>query len=195
MVREKFLSYQNEIQKGKPMEEILQWGKLDKYELPLNRKNDFMLNYKLMRHKDPKSHEERKVYIASFYISFDDKVLVDDLISYEEFMATLKIFTDKRDQYEDADNMFFEKKTKTKDSMVSLKLLNTDRHVNLREATQMSMLIHGAFLGCSKKLMYKGYQVETIDVMSSDTSKKFRNPNLKNTKVIDILKPRPDSDE
>ena len=171
------------------MEEALQWGKLKRYELKLCDRKDFVLEYDLIRHKDPQKREDRKVYIASISILHKDKLIVDDIVSFEGFMAVLKNFLDRRNQFDDSDNMYFAKKTK--DGNASLQLLSEDRYVSSNEALQIFNLINGALLGFSRRLLYEGYCVKSIDFMSSETSKKLGSPKLKNTQIIDVLKSKP----
>lgn len=168
------------------MEEALQWGKLNGYELKLCDKKDFVLEYGLVRHRNPQTREDRKIYIGSIAILYKNKLLVDDIVSFEGFMSVLKNFLDKRGQFDNSDNNYFEKKTK--DGNASLKLLGEDRYVGPNEALQIYNLINGALIGYSKRLLYEGYCVKSIDFMSSETSKKLGNPNLKNTEVLDIFK-------
>jgi len=169
------------------LEKLLQWGILDPYRLQICSKDDLILDYQIVRHKNPKNREERKTYIASINIFYKNQLLVDNLISYTEFKESLQTFIITKRQFEDPNNSFFEKSSKTKDGTISLQLLETNRYISDREARQILSLLHTNLSAHSKQLLLEKYRLNSISFMSSEKSTELGNPNLENTKVIDFL--------
>lgn len=174
------------------LEKLLQWGILDPYQLPLSSKGDFILHYQIARHKNPQNREKRQTYIATINIFYKDQLLVDNLINYTEFKESLRTFIITKGQFEDPDNSFFEKSSKTKEGTVSLQLLETNRYINDREARQMLSLLHTNLSRHSDELLVKKYRLDSTNFISSEKNTELGNPNLENTEVINFLVPKPD---
>lgn len=170
------------------IEQLLQWGILDPYELPLGTKNDFTLRYNIVRIKNPKNREERRTYLETINIFYKNELLVDDLIKYTEFRESLKTFITAKGQFEDERNIFFESSLKTKNGMISLQLLEKNRYIGIREASQILSLLNQSTGRHSNELLLEKYRLNTINFISSEKNKEIGNLNLKNTVVMDLMK-------
>lgn len=57
----------------------------------------------------PNTVYERKEYLIELQIIYKDKVLTDNIVDFERFIAALNIFTDKRGLFKGKDTFFYRK--------------------------------------------------------------------------------------
>ena len=110
------------LEKDKPMtnlERLLKHGTFDEYYGEISTEGDFIIEFTTLRHKTPKTEHEYKEYLAEIKIIYDDIGLVKNIIDFERFMASLKVFIDKRSLPKGKD-IYFEEKVK--DGITSLQL-------------------------------------------------------------------------
>jgi len=166
------------------LEKLFDRGIMESYKIPLINDESLTMEYITIRHKEATHYRENKEYLTNVKISYKDTMLVDNIVDFERFMASLKIFIERKGYFSKNDPFFEEKK---KDGISSLQLkTNPARYIDIAEAIQINALIYGALLGYSKKLLYHKYQVYSTNYISSEVDKKQNHQKLKNTIVMDF---------
>jgi len=167
------------------LEKLFDRGIMEPYKIPLlSDDNGLILEYTTIHHKEITHYRESKEYLTNLKICYKDTVLLDNIIDFERFLASLKIFIERRGYFSKNDFYFEEKK---KDGISSLQLkFDTAKYIDIAEAIQINTLIYGALQGYSKKLLYRKYQVYSTNYISSEVDKKQNHMKLKNTVVVDL---------
>lgn len=166
------------------LDKLLKHGTYDEHDGEISSEGDFIIKFTTIRHKTPTARHEYDEYIANIKITYNDTILVKDIIDFERFMASLKIFTDKRNLFKEKD-IYFEEKVKYGTSSLQL-VIDKERYINLVEATQMSMLILGILRGYSRDLLYlKKFKKCSGDYVSAKMLHRKDHLNLTNPQIID----------
>jgi len=163
------------------IEKLYDSGIQEVFETPISSEDDFILHYCVIKNRHPHTAFERKEYLIELKITYKDKVLTDNIVDFERFIASLKMFTDKRSLFKGKDTFFEEKQ---KDGIGSLQLnIDNKRYIGLMEATQMHFVIFGALQGFSRKLLYHEFRTKASYYTSPEYHKKHGSLMLKNTEV------------
>ena len=167
------------------LEKLFDRGVMEAYKIPLlGDDNGLILEYTTIRHKEVTHYRENKEYLTDLKIGYKDILLLDNIVDFERFMASLKIFIERKG-YFSKDDHFFEEKTKGGISSLQLKV-DQKKYIDIVEAIQINALIYGALSGYSKKLLYQKYQLTSTNYISSEVDKKQNHLQMKNTVVIDF---------
>ena len=168
------------------IEKLYDSGIQEIFETPISSEDDFKLHYCVIKNRHPHTAFERKEYLTELKIIYKDKVLTDNIVDFERFIAALKIFTDKRGLFKGKDTFFTEK---SKDGMSSLQLnIDNERYISLMEATQIHLVIFGALQGLSRKLLYGEYRTKNSYYVSPEHHKEHGSLTLEDTEVKEFVK-------
>lgn len=166
------------------LDRVLTHGIYDDHDGEISTEGDFKIKFTTLRQVRPISRHDYKEYIADIKITYNDTVLVSNIINFERFIASLKIFIDKRNLFKGKD-IYFEEKVK--DGISSLQLMkDPNRYISLMEATQMTMLIFGALSGYSRKLLYlNAFKKHSCDYVSTERQRMYDRTNSTKPERID----------
>jgi len=120
------------------IEKLLQKGIVEKFILPLNSEGDFELHFQTIKHRTPQNQYQKKEYFIILIIKYKDQIVLDNIVEFERFVASLRTFIDKGKLFDDKD-IFFE--GKTKNGKNSLKVnIDSSKYIGDSEAKQDNAL-------------------------------------------------------
>lgn len=162
--------------------EKLNSGKLHTYEVPLSSDNEIKIVV-IFRERMWTKVEDSKRFLHEVKITYDNQVIVKDIIGINRFIISLKAFIDRKNYFVNEDIYFT---PKIKDNIKRLQC-NFDRNVYIDwiEAGQILKTIHDVFTGYSKTHLFDKFSTEIVNFKTKKEASNFPKHMLENIKIID----------
>lgn len=165
----------------KPTEQ-LKYGQLRTVPIPITSNRDMNLVLEFKERTNYHVIDSRR-FLHNVYITFKDKIIVDDIIDVNRFTVSLRAFTDRKSYFQDSDIFFTPVQ---RDNIKSLQcIFDTNRYINMIEAMQMIRILQEAFTGYSKAHLYDKYTTQVDNFKTKQEAKNYSEDMLRNIKIID----------